>query len=38
VHGLQILDFMNFVGDKKTYATNTRPLQLLNARLVEYEL
>ena len=34
----QILDFMRFVGDNKTYATNTRPLQLLNSRLVEYEL
>lgn len=29
---------MRFVGDKKTYATNTRPLQLLNNRVVEYEL
>ncbi|EFJ42864.1 hypothetical protein VOLCADRAFT_109995 [Volvox carteri f. nagariensis] len=34
----QILEFMRFVGDKKTYATNTRPLQLLNSRVVEYEL
>ncbi|GIL92501.1 hypothetical protein Vretimale_19327 [Volvox reticuliferus] len=34
----QILDFMRFVGDNKTYATNTRPLQLLNSRVVEYEL
>ncbi|PNH02191.1 Carbonic anhydrase [Tetrabaena socialis] len=34
----QIIDFMHFVGDNKTYATNTRPLQLMNSRLVEYEL
>ncbi|KAG2483600.1 hypothetical protein HYH03_017542 [Edaphochlamys debaryana] len=34
----QILEFMHFVGDNKTYATNTRPLQLLNQRVVEFEL
>ena len=32
----QILDFMSFVGEGRTIATNSRPLQPLNKRQVDY--
>lgn len=34
----QILEFMSFVGDGRTYSINSRPLQPLNKRQIDYEL
>jgi hypothetical protein len=32
---MQVLDFMRFAGDGKTYGHNSRPLQPLNGRALD---